>query len=129
MLGPRMMNPLSWTREHQLALALAALIGAALATVLGYLVYAVGWGEGALSFENWIWRLFLGPLWWALFGAVIGAAIIYVRNLTRAPVGSTALDAITRSSTLPQDRAQERPLHWLQERPPERSPRLPRSRL
>jgi hypothetical protein len=42
-----MMNPLSWSREHQLALLVAALIGAALATVLGYLVYASGWGEGA----------------------------------------------------------------------------------
>ena len=40
------MNPLSWSREHQTALCLAALIAAALATVLGYLVYAAGWGEG-----------------------------------------------------------------------------------
>jgi hypothetical protein len=124
-----MMNPLTWTREHQLALAIAALIGAAVATVLGYVVYAVGWGEGALPFESWIWRVFLGPLWWALFGAVIGGAVIYVRNLTRAPVSSTLDNGVTQSSTLAQDRAQERPLHWLQERPPERSPRMPRSRL
>ena len=75
--GIIMMNPFSWSREHQLALLVAALIGAALATVLGYIVYAVGWGEGAVPFENWILRLLRGPIWWALFGAVIGGASIF----------------------------------------------------
>jgi hypothetical protein len=37
-LNSGMMNPFSWSREHQLALLVAALIGAALATVLGYIV-------------------------------------------------------------------------------------------
>jgi hypothetical protein len=78
-----MMNPFSWSREHQLALIVAAFVGAALATVLGYIVYALGWGEGALSFENWILRLLRGPIWWALFGAVIGGASIFVRKLMR----------------------------------------------
>jgi high-affinity Fe2+/Pb2+ permease len=44
-----MINPVSWSRERQIALLIVALIGAALGTVLGYFVYAVGWGEGALS--------------------------------------------------------------------------------
>jgi hypothetical protein len=51
--------------------------------MLGYIVYAVGWGEGALPFENWIWRISCGPIWWALFGAVIGGANIFVWNLMR----------------------------------------------
>jgi hypothetical protein len=75
------MNPLNWSRQHQIALCVAALIGAALATVLGYLVYAAGWGEGAVPFGNWLGRLFDGPIWWALFGAPIGGAVIFVRNL------------------------------------------------
>jgi hypothetical protein len=79
------MNPFSWSREHQLALLVAALIGAALATVLGYIVYAVGWGEGAVPFESWILLLLRGPIWWALFGAVIGGASIFVCILIRAP--------------------------------------------
>jgi hypothetical protein len=49
-----MINPFSWSREQQIALLIVALIGAALGTVQGYIVYAVGWGEGALPFENWI---------------------------------------------------------------------------
>jgi hypothetical protein len=83
-----MMNPLSWSREHQLALLVAALIGATLATVLGYLVYAAGWGEGAVPFESWILRLFAGPIWWAFYGAVIGCASIFVHNLMRGPIMS-----------------------------------------
>jgi hypothetical protein len=76
------MNPLNWSREHQIALCVAALIGA----VLGYLVYSAGWGEGAVPFGNWLGRLFDGPIWWALFGAGIGGAIIFVRNLLHDPM-------------------------------------------
>jgi hypothetical protein len=140
-----MMNPLSWSREHQLALLVAALIGAALATVLGYLVYASGWGEGAVPFESWILRLFAGPLWWALFGAVIGGASIFVRNLMRGPIMSTAsrpgvLRGERPGPDLPPDRAQhriagrtqeriqERPQDRPQERPQDRSPIPPRPR-
>jgi hypothetical protein len=116
-----MMNPISWSREHQLGLLVAALIGAALATVLGYIVYAVGWGEGALPFENWIWRPLHGAIWWALFGAVIGGASIFVRNLMRQPVNSAGSSTgIVRSSRPHQD--------WPQDRPQDRSSRPPRSR-
>ena len=136
-----MMNPLSWSREHQIALLGAALIGAALATVLGYLVYAAGWGEGAVPFENWILRLFAGPIWWALFGGVIGGASIFVRNLTRAPIMSGGsrpgmLRGERPAVDLPPDRVQqrlagqtqERPQDRLQERPQDRSPIPPRPR-
>jgi hypothetical protein len=104
-----MMNPFSWSREHQLALIVAAFVGAALATVLGYIVYAVGWGEGALSFENWILRLLRGPIWWALFGAVIGGASIFVRKLMREPISSDSHVAIVRDSRATQDSPQDRP--------------------
>jgi hypothetical protein len=128
-----MMNPLSWSREHQLGLLVAALIGAALATVLGYFVYAVGWGEGALPFENWIWRPLRGAIWWALFGAVIGGAIIFVRNLMREPVNSAGSSTgSVRSSRPHQDWPQDRPQDRFQdrhyERPQDRSSRPPRSR-
>src|ERR1700730_12178769 len=125
-----MMNPfISWSREHQVALLIAALIGAALATVLGYIVYAVGWGEGALPFESWIWRLLGGPLWWALFGAVMGAASIFVRNLMRAPMNSAqSRSPIIQSSRQDNESPRERPLHWLQERPSDHASRMSRSR-
>ena len=121
-----MMNPLTWNREHQLGLLIAAAIGAALGDVLGYFVYAVGWGEGAVPFENWFWRPSFGALGWALFGAVIGGASVYVRCLMRAPLNSVASrPAPTRSGRpLPDWPAQDR----LHDRPQDRSPRLPRSR-
>ena len=134
------MNPLSWSREHQIALLLTALIGAAVATVLGYLVYAAGWGEGAVPFESWLARLSGGPVWWALFGAVIGGASIFVRNLMRGPM----ISAGSRTAMVRGDRpAQEAPQHRLpgraqerqdrtqertQERTHERSPMPPRPR-
>jgi hypothetical protein len=121
-VGPGMINPFTWNREHQLALLVAALIGAALATVLGYIVYAVGWGEGALPFENWIWQPLRGAIWWAVFGAVIGGAMIFVQNLMRVPVNSAgSRTTLIRSSRPNEDSPQER----LQER----SPTPPRLRL
>jgi hypothetical protein len=96
-----MMNPFSWSREHQLALLVSAVVGAALATVLGYFVYAVGWGEGAVPFESWILRLLRGPIWWALFGAVIGGASIFVRILIGTSLESAQLRTpIIQSRTL-----------------------------
>ena len=117
-----MMNPFSWSREHQLALLVAALIGAALATVLGYIVYAVGWGEGAVPFESWILRLLRGPIWWALFGAVIGGASIFVCILMRAPFeGAQLRTPIVQSSILTEQSPHDRPAQPLKERLP--SPR------
>jgi hypothetical protein len=117
-----MMNPFSWSREHQLALLVAALIGAALATVLGYIVYAVGWGEGAIPFESWILRLLRGPIWWALFGAVIGGASIFVCILPRAPFeGAQLRTSIVQSSILTEHSPHDRPAQPFAERPP--SPR------
>ena len=117
-----MMNPLNWSREHQIALLVAALIGAALATVLGYLVYAVGWGEGAVPFASWLWRLLGGPIWWALFGAVIGGASIFVRNLMRGPILSAgSRTTMVRNDRPAQDAPPDRPQHRLQGRVQERT--------
>ena len=113
------MNPFSWSRDHQLALRVAALIGAALATVLGYIVYAVGWGEGAVPFESWILRLLRGPIWWALFGAVIGGASIFVCILIRSSFEIAQLQ----SSTLTEHSSHDRPAQPLKERPQARASR------
>jgi H+/Cl- antiporter ClcA len=118
-----MMNPLSWSREHQLALLIVAVIGAALATVLGYLVYAAGWEEGAVPFESWLRRLFGGPIWWA---AVIGGAIVFVCNLLRGPMVSAgsrpagARGDRTAQEAIP-DRSQQRLPGRMQERTQERT--------
>jgi hypothetical protein len=121
-LNSGMMNPFSWSREHQLALLVAALIAAALAAVLGYIVYAVGWGEGAVPFESWILRLLRGPIWWALFGAVIGGASMFVCILIRAPFEDAQLRTpIVQSSILTEHSPHYRLAQPLKERPP--SPR------
>jgi hypothetical protein len=135
------MNPLSWSRDHQIALCLAALIAAALATVLGYLVYAAGWGEGAVPFGSWLGRLLEGPIWWALFGAVIGGAIIFVRNLLHGPMISAGSRTAMVRGDRPiaeapshrlagrtQDRAQERAQERTQDRTQDRTPMPPRPR-
>lgn len=86
------MNPLHWRREHQLGLGLAMIIGAVVGTLVGYLIYAVGKGaDGAASFRIWSWtcKIFssycmsgaCSNITWTLFGALLGAAVIYVRRL------------------------------------------------
>ena len=79
------MNPFNWERRHQIALVLALIIGAAAGIILGYFVYAVPRGaDGGLRFSYWVERpIRRGALYWALFGACIGIALIYVRRLTR----------------------------------------------
>jgi len=64
---------------------LAALIGAALAIVLGYIVYAAPKGaDGGARFGWWLQNpLFYDVFWWALFGAAIACAIVYVTRLER----------------------------------------------
>jgi hypothetical protein len=70
-------------REH-MALVIAALLGAGLGVALGYVAYASGAGaEGASRFGYWLRHPgYFGGHWWALFGAVTGAGIVVVRNLT-----------------------------------------------
>ena len=82
------MNPLEWQREHQVALAVSALLGIGAGIVVGYAIYAVGWGAESVSFGYWINHpVTYTGIWWALFGAVFFAALVYVVRLMqhRAP--------------------------------------------
>lgn len=65
------MNPLDWKPEHQIALGLAMVVGAAIGVIVGYLVYTAASGIDGFS-----------GLWWGVFGAAIGAGIIFFGRLT-----------------------------------------------
>ena len=83
------MNPLKWKREHRLALCVAATIGALVGVLVAYCVLLPhflggcslprgGVNFGCLLFFYW------GRVWfWPVAGAVIGAGIVYVRQLLR----------------------------------------------
>ncbi len=77
------MNPLHWNKNHQVALAIAAVIGVVIGVIVGYVVYAVGRGaDGGMSFGLWVnYPHKSGSVWWAIIGAVIGAATTYVKRL------------------------------------------------
>ena len=79
-----MMNPKTWPKEHQVALAIACVMGFCLGDLLGYTLDAISSGsEGGYSVGFWVSHPFeLGGIWWALFGAAVGAGIIYIRRLT-----------------------------------------------
>ena len=78
------MNPLSWKKEHQIALALAILVGIAIGIVIGYLVYASAKGAGgAISFAYWVRHpIRFSGTWWGFLGGTVGGALIYIRHLT-----------------------------------------------
>lgn len=73
------MNPFYWPRQHLLALALVAIIGAALGTVVGYGLDVAA--RNTSNFGSWIEyhsdRLF----WWSLFGAFSAGGVLYARHL------------------------------------------------
>ncbi len=71
------MNPLEWKREHQAALGLGAIIGLLVGPIVGFSVS----GNGA-NWDYWIWQ-FDRTAPWAVFGALIGAAIIYAAEMAR----------------------------------------------
>ena len=83
------LNPLRWKREHRIALLVAAGIGGTIG-----LVHCVRIGLAHPGMCNtlhvWFVRsdcrdLVLYPeLWWPLFGALLGAAVVYVWGLMRA---------------------------------------------
>ena len=79
------MNPLNWKREHQVALGNAAVIGAVLGILTGYLVYAIAQGTGgAISFGRWLeYSIWAAALLWAIVGALIVGGSVYVRRLFR----------------------------------------------
>lgn len=87
------MNPLSWKREHQVALLVAAVVGAFAVTTFMfrtishcaarftgsteyYPVFGIHWGP----FLAECGILIIG---WPIVGAIFGAAIVYVHRLLR----------------------------------------------
>ena len=77
------MNPLNWKREHQVALGIAAVIGAVLGILAGYLVYAIAQGAGgAMSFGRWLESsIWAAALLWAIVGALIVGGSPYMQRL------------------------------------------------
>lgn len=87
-------NPLTWKREHQIALVLAVVVGMVLGTIVGYVAYAAGSdASGARRFGSWMWtcRAFnrygcmydsFWNIWWTITGGAVGAAVVYIRRLT-----------------------------------------------
>jgi hypothetical protein len=71
-------NPLTWRREHQLALIVAAIIGVIIGLAVGYMYHRVQFATSSLWF--WSWSSFR----WAAIGAIIGAAVVYIRQLVHA---------------------------------------------
>ena len=74
------MNPLNWKREHQIAFLCAAALGCLLGLVAGF-----QWVRPNGHFEiNYLplgyWLLLM---FWATLGGLIGAAVIYIRQLLR----------------------------------------------
>jgi hypothetical protein len=81
-------NPLNWKREHQLAMAVAAAIGCVAGLMVAYFLYDPRPGYSPFwTFSNGVnWRYvsgIIGVVGWALLSTIIGAAVVYVRQLLR----------------------------------------------
>jgi hypothetical protein len=85
-------NPLRWRKEHAAALAVAVALGGVCGIVLGYVVsndrmgcYVTGrWGPFAtylLGIRNSCGGYDGRSLEWGFFGAIVGAALVYIRQL------------------------------------------------
>lgn len=69
------MNPFAWRRESQVALLLAAVLGAMVALMAGLMYH----GAHSGMFGEVIWSLI--GVRWIVFGAVVGGGIVYTRQL------------------------------------------------
>jgi len=82
------MNPLHWRREHQIALAVAAALGAFVGLLYGFNyvrgVPGCSWFDTGYCHDAYSAYL-RAVLKWPLFGAIIGGGIVYVRQLLRIP--------------------------------------------
>jgi len=72
-------------RNDKIAFSLVIALGACFGPLLGYFLFAVAHGaEGAIDFGRWIRNPVDYPgLYWALFGAAVGAAGFLIQHLTR----------------------------------------------
>jgi hypothetical protein len=94
------MNPMNWRREHQLALLLGGAIGIATGLLIGYMYYGLwsmyvgilhaiaataGKAPGPPRVDGVVAWLGSGSSFrWGAFGALVGGAAIYTRQLLHA---------------------------------------------
>jgi uncharacterized membrane protein YdcZ (DUF606 family) len=71
------MNPLAWRHEHQLALLVATVVGVIVGLAVGYMYHHVQYATSQVWLMSW------SSGRWAVLGGVVGAAIVYVRQLAR----------------------------------------------
>lgn len=88
------MNPLSWKREHQVALLVSAATGALIVT--SFMFHTVTKCAGSFMGSTFYypvfgidWGPFLATCWlpiigWPVIGAIGGASVVYVRQLLRS---------------------------------------------
>jgi len=69
------MNPFAWRREPQVALVLAAVLGAMIALMAGLMYH--GAHSGMFGEVIWSW---IGVRW-IVFGALVGGGVVYTRQL------------------------------------------------
>ena len=88
------MNPLDWRREHQVALLLGGVIGIALGLLIGYM-YDTLWSMFVVTTTAtagnpnppralMAWLGSGSSFRWGAFGALVGGAMIYTRQLLHA---------------------------------------------
>jgi H+/Cl- antiporter ClcA len=70
------MNPMTWRREHQVAL----LLGIVLGIVLGLLVGFMYEGFHVATLERWN---IASRFRWGILGALVGASVITIQRLLR----------------------------------------------
>jgi hypothetical protein len=72
------MNPLTWRREHQVALLLGTALGVVLGLVVGFVhndIHLATFGA---------WSADLHSFRWGAMGALVGAGVVYIQRLLRS---------------------------------------------
>jgi hypothetical protein len=71
------MNPLTWQREHQMALLIGTVLGIVAGLFVGYVHHDIRFATLQQWFSGW------SSVRWAVFGALFGASLIYIQRLLR----------------------------------------------
>jgi H+/Cl- antiporter ClcA len=71
------MNPMTWRREHQVALLLGIVLGIVLGLLLGFMYEGI---HLATMQERWS---IASRFRWAILGALVGACVISIQRLLR----------------------------------------------